>query len=302
MNILPFVAGFLLFLACMTHALFQDTLALKVMQKQTSDLYSATRDVHNSLESASKKSQVKKGGDKKPSTPRIKKEKSPNEQFESKRDRPDICDIELAKFNLQILFSQDQPLVKKGLENLLTKMYQKAPFAKELGANYGVILANLLIEAGKKCGDDPSIENIYRHTDSKMQPILYTAIRGSGRYSSDFSVGYPPLHHFVRSDAKNASPIYFFYASRLVLESYFGQEIAHSILKKEEAQWSQSGNQVLKAEDLHAFLENSGHPDHLQVARTLISYQRKRSPLQVKTGFDANHQFYLEGPVIQRDE
>lgn len=240
MNILPFVAAFLMALAFLSGALFKQHLGLVVEKRSVEGFIKAQLLARSKLESHLYKNHKKKSEPKGDEEPKRPSGTSHSSKHKYRRERREISVC--SKLNISPLFAENPPpLLFEATARLLKRLY--GDLVKKEGHE---LLKGWITQAKNK--------KISTFTDLyNDDPIFYKMLKGTTSYNLETGVGYPALDDFFIINGKEESKAIFFrFAPKVLLESFFGPKLAQKIIDKEMAK----GMKVLTKEELESLLSS----------------------------------------------
>lgn len=252
MNILPFVAIFLIILATLSYG-FLDKSKTLAYEKEVAISYLK---VERRLLEKLHKEAFKKAPRKKSSTLASDASAKPVPKIDTD-PRLSPRDHSLAKMNLFPLFNDNCPVELHLLcQNLLKACYHSCSFFETATLNQTLQeLLNGMIKTGKEkialCiekKEDLSLLNLsdFYPTEPSQHAIFYKMLKGTHVYTLG-SQGYPPLEDFFFfQEEKTPMVLHFPSLSKEMLEVIFGKEEANAILAKECDLRSKNPERVLK--------------------------------------------------------
>lgn len=266
MNVLPLVFAFLLILSFSAHSLLQRRIDTKIEELGYSGAMNAIRlagdeevklrnEVLNNIESAKA---PKTGKTAKPRDAKVEKDDEPERRtknFESKRLKPSIVDCAGAKFNLSPLFEKGAlsfyDAYYEIAARLINRLYGHASFFTP-DLEYQVL--DLIIKQGK--ANPPALFTDLHQDQGGLSDLLYKMIIGTQEYDLAKGMGYPPLAHFFYFDAsKQKKPLYFYFASKILLDAALGEEAADAVMAEEKKLWEKKEPRyILKHEEFTALM------------------------------------------------
>lgn len=237
MNILPFVTILILVIALTISSFFGGFKESSFAKIGSTGLINAYRLARNSSEETrllnfastlSKPPKDKDKAEKKPSPPKVKKNRE-------KSFRENITDN--SKFNLTPLLKEDDPFLEEVFANYLHEIYQNTNLASDYKYDKKALpklLAKEIVQAIKKL---PSTEPLEFEkiilTSKSLHDIWYKMLKGSPSYPNNG--GWPPIGHFiVLIETKEPTVICATKASIPLLKAFFGETITAAILTKEK--------------------------------------------------------------------
>lgn len=298
MNILPFVYAFLILMALGSSLLFDRAIKLRSEEVSFIGFFNSITNMDSEKSEREYKRAIRLAAVKKEEgVPAPIKEKNRDKlTYQSKRDKRNVIDLELSKFNLAALLGQEQTLEKEELYpvlcNLIRELYGHASFAKEPHFEREIVDALLLCANENKKAE--TLNDIFPE-EHPAKELLFKVFSGTRNYDIEKKRGYPPLSHFVRLDDEQYSkPIYFYHASRPVLRAYFGEERAKKIAAAEANKWkSGKKDTILTRGELEKVVQIK--PGEL----SNIVFSKKGALVKQTTGWDAKTGIYVTSPKKQ---
>lgn len=238
MNILPFVAIFLIIITLSWNGLFSSYKITASTETFLSSYMATHRDIRNQSE---KKSYLAKNPPKKETNKTAPKKihktqkNTQAKKFVSSREK---LSSENAALNISCLFKGKDSKIEETLIALIEELYHDSPFYKEASRkseHLAKILVSAIIENGKKIEKQPiSFQDIVLES-KELQDVWYKMLRGCSYFNLKTKEGWPPLTKFVIiHQDKERKPICFKQAPPELLKAYFGKEPADAILQEEQ--------------------------------------------------------------------
>lgn len=270
MNVLPMVFAFLLILSFSAHSLMQHRIDTKIEEMSYSGAMNAVRlagddevkERKEILDNVDKVKNEKPKGASKMGDP----SKDPYEEpevrtkiFESKRVKAAIVHSAGAKFNISPLIEKEVQVPYKVYYEIGAKMikrlYGHAPFFSSV-PDLEYKLLDLMIKQGKEHLPLTALTQLHEARGG-LSDILYKMIIGTQEYDLEKKTGYPPLEHFFSLDSsKLKKPLYFYFASKVLLEEALGKEISDAVMAEEKKLWEKKlPRYILKQEEFKALID-----------------------------------------------
>ncbi len=276
MNILILVSSFLVILALGAYTLTKESTSGMQSQAHFSTFLALEKKAHNTIQ----RHLYRLASNKTSST---------NEQKEKKEkiliSRTPKNPTDQSKLNLAFLMDAPSPAFSARLyeiaASLLRTLYQETEIEKtalKLGvADFEYQLLDALIEKGKKEKGKKSFsfESLVPEKNS-LKELYIKMVKGTRLYDLNHHKGYPPLSDFfvLDKDAKKKNPLFFCFASPLVLKAAFGDALGQHILDHET-------KGPLTKDELQALLSDYGDPNmQFALVQPLFSFSRKHSALK----------------------
>jgi hypothetical protein len=266
MNLLPFVAIFILAITLAITSLFQDSLNLSYLKISHNGLNSAYRIARNSAEETRyiqfNKSLRNKTDSEKP----IHKTERKLKKIRDRNLRENIT--ENSKFNIYPLLIEKNLDLEKIFLELIKDFYQ----GTSLFSDKEIDVANTLQKLGKsilncfrdeiELNPDSSLDwKELRIQDKNLRVLYYKILKGSPNYPKKKS--YPPLEQFfIIKKGSEKKVIHAKKAGKKILNAYFGIEITNQILAKERE--LREVNKSLLREDIVAILKENNFSKDLE--------------------------------------
>lgn len=280
MNLLPFVAIFLIIITISWNGLFSSYQITSTTEKFLSSYMNIHREIRNKDEVRSykaktkpKKSTVPKASEEK-KAPTKKPKKFPNPRALSKTDN--------AKLNIAPLFEGKDAKLEETFSALIKELYAHALFPKDTTLSPADFVKAVL-EEGRKLEPSLRILETITLASKEMQEIWYKMLRGCNHFHLQTKEGWPPLSAFViiHKD-KERKPICFKQASIPLLKAHFGEEVSQAILSEEKKRYfsDQTPISLLDETVLKSILTQFGITnglEHLQFTPYKVTKERLRS-------------------------
>ncbi len=236
MNLLPFVAIFILAITLAITSLFQDVEKISYLKIAHNGLNSAYRNARNSAEESrylTKNKNIKKASD---------DEKNLSQNLDKKLKKYiDRCIreniTENSKFNILPLLKSENPTLEKIFVDLLKTYYLNTSlFHPNDLDKAGLIekLAKEILKSGKNLieNEDIELKNIYIK-DKRFRELYYKMLKGSPNYPKKNT--FPPLEvFFIIKKSKGNKVIHAKKAPIKTMHAFFGKEISDLIFAKEQ--------------------------------------------------------------------
>lgn len=171
-------------------------------------------------------------------SPKVSSLNNPSKKREDKK----WIRIEESKFNLHALHTETNTTIKKkkfeAAANLIKILYGDAPFFdKDPEAKFEEFILNKLLETPANLSDPNTSVFALFPKEEKYHSIFYKLFEGTKTYTLKKNakgkrVGYPPLYHFFTYKPTQKKLFFVNKASKPVLVSYFGEELAEKILEQ----------------------------------------------------------------------
>lgn len=249
MNILPFVAIFLILLGLFSSSFLSNAHLFFSEKKSSIGFLEAKRSMLTNLQATAykklpRKKEEPKSDGKKPSPDiKVKEEIEDLDSIaieDSSREKSTLEPI-----NLYLLFEEKvDPLLKKIYFNLFqnyyghTSFYQNSPLATDLSSFIEKIKKEAILKmkecekAGEKV-DSLSLVDFYPK-DGPSENLYYKLLKGTYTYDLESKIGCPPLQKaFCFHTQKNKKVFPFHFLTKSMLAAVFGEIIAEDIVQKE---------------------------------------------------------------------
>ncbi len=278
MNILPLVLAFIIIFSCLGVSFLREIKSYFLVETSLAGYNRAERVVSNT---AVQREYKKTKGE----SLNKKGESSPAKKPVSTASRRTLFPpMEVSKLNLE-------PLAKEEGNPSLHPLYE--PCARLLRALYGKkilseekseyqLLGELLKKARAK--PDADLAELYPD-DPKLKKMYYRMLKGTNQYGNER--GIPPLTDFFYLD-KEGKAVWTGFASPLLLEALFDEEMAAAILAFEQTESEKSGNPyTISKEDLATlFMNHPGKASLLTSVEPFLNPSRKAPARAIIGGRD----------------
>ena len=171
------------------------------------------------------------------------------------------------------------------LAEFLRLLYKNCLFAKvPHSEKIEYRLIESMIKKARKLPDLDNLAELYPD-DPVLAKIFYKMLKGTNQY--DRNRGIPPLADFISLNKEKTSA-HLSFASPILLEALFGDEIAVQILQEEKKKWEDTNKYYyFSKEDLQAaVMKNPARVPALSSLESYINYSKQRTPLTQIGGRD----------------
>lgn len=234
MNILPFVAIFLIIITLSWNGLFSSYKITASTETFLTSYMAIHRDIRNQSE---KKSYLAKNPPKEKKPDPLKKDPKPPKPKKFPNTREKLTS-ENATLNISCLFKGGDSKIEETLIALIEEYYQDAPFYKEASRKFdhlARVLVAAIIETGKKIENKTITFQEIVLESKELQDVWYKMLRGCSYFNLKTKEGWPPFAKCVTIHKdKERKPICFKQAPPQLLKAYFGKEASDAILQEEQ--------------------------------------------------------------------
>ena len=192
---------------------------------------------------------------------------------------------ENSKFYLAPLIKHEGELNLHPLYEYLAKflrlLYQEKLFAKKPGTEYRLIDA--MVKKARK-QETEVLADLYPE-DPVFKQIFYKMLKGTNHYTR--KEGIPPLGDFI-SLSKSEHAAFLSFASPVLLEAFFGEEVALAVLAQEKKKWEEEGKYIFfSKEDLQALLtKNPARASQFTTLESYFNHAKQPAPRNQIAGKD----------------
>jgi hypothetical protein len=295
MNILLLVSSFLLIFAMISASVLKNALFLEREKKSSYGYMHATAMLQNKYEMYKYKAYHDTAKKKEQASDKASNEiRKPQATFLShrKEKKPPLA----GKLNLAPLLENPKEcrssLLYEATARLLYNLYHHTCFwaqSNQKGLEYALLDA--ILQTSVHVEDLHSLSQLFPE-ETKMQPIFYKMLKGTGDYNLKLAHGYPPLSDFLVIDFQEKKAVHFCYASCPVLQAIFPGEIVSQILSIEKKKWEKDYKRhTVTKEELQAILmANSSElkGKSFQDFDAFLNFSKKKIKLETLSYKDAD--------------
>jgi hypothetical protein len=266
MNLLPFVAIFILAITLAITSLFQDSLSLSYLKTSHNGLSTAYRIARNSAEESRYLQFNKSLKNKTDSEKKVHKTERKLKKLKDRNQRENIT--ENSKFNIYPLLHEKNHDLEKIFIQLINNLYLNTNLFNEKEIDKANTLQKLSKSILKGLREELSINpnstldwKRLRIQEKNLRTLYYKMLKGSPNYPKKKS--YPCLEHFfIIKKESEKKVIHAKKACKLMLSVFFGKEITDQILRKELE--LRELNKNLLREDIVAILKDNNFSKDLE--------------------------------------
>jgi hypothetical protein len=294
-NILPLVFTFLIILSCISFTFLREIKSVFLVERSLEGFHRAERVVNNKI--AQKAYRDIRG--------EAFNKKEPNSKTDKKKDyiskRSSSPPLDSSKFNLGPLVHCEGELrlhpFYEPLAEFLRLLYKNCLFAKVPHSEkieYRLIEA--MIKKARQFPDiDHPIEQLYPD-DPALAKVFYKMLKGTNRY--DRNQGIPPLENFILLN-KEKTCVSLSFASSILLEALFSDEIATQILQEEKQKYEETNKYYyFSKEDLQATLmKNPSRASSFSSLESYLNYSKQSPPRTMIAGRDSKTGIGIQKPL-----
>lgn len=293
MNILIITTGFLLLLSVGSYMISKESVMTALQKISYSGLFAADRNARNAGQSKHYnkmpgESVLERNPKKDPEKQKDPEKEEEKQTYESPRD--DKNPKELSKFNLAPLFSDLPPAsLYETAVRLICLLYEKtSSFQIDRKETLAKELLNALIQEGKTQKETETLSDLF----PKMEPLkslYYKMLKGTNIYEPGTEIGSPPFEDYFYIDRKSVKkPLFFSYASTILLRAIFGDGIANDIVQKEKAIWEKDRKHSPLTPDMLTMLlqHQTGKNVHMSDFQELLDFAHKKEVIDSVMGID----------------
>ncbi|HSW87417.1 MAG TPA: hypothetical protein VLG49_07980 [Rhabdochlamydiaceae bacterium] len=291
MNILPATLALLMILAMASYTFLQGSAATEWEKRSCLGFMKAQHKLRNAWEKSLFQEMPKKTvSEKTPHSSEISESRSES-YYESPRRKKSLSD--LSKLNIGPLLIKPAPSFNGKLyesaAHMIRDLYQTKSFFKDSNMEhleYRVL--DGLIETGKSKESASSLAQLFP-SDPKLRNIFYKMLKGTNTYDLLLDKGIPPLGDFFIVDrAITTKPVYFAYASELLLVAFFGKKNVESIIETEKQKWEEDHkHHALSKTDLETIiLSNTQERINLNEFEDLLNFAKSGPSSKTLAGID----------------
>lgn len=277
MNILPLIFTFLIILSCIAFTFLREVKSVFLVENSLNGFNRAERVVNNAIVQKAYRNIKGEAIAKKESN--SKKGKKKDKGYVSKRSS--YPPLDSSKFNLGPLVHHEGELRLHPLYEMLAEffrlLYKDRLFAKMPNAEkIEYRMTEALIKKARKFPEIENLAELYPD-DPMLAKVFYKMLKGTNQY--DRKQGIPPLADFISLNKEKTSASLSF-ASPILLEAFFGDEIAEQILQEEKKKWEDTNKYYyFSKEDLQAALmKNPARASSFSSLESYINYSKQLSP------------------------
>ncbi len=277
MNILPLIFTFLVIFSCIALTFFKEMKSYVLMESSCDGFYRTERVVSNAI---IRKAYHKISGEslnKKSSTP---SQKQKNVEYLSKRNF--FPPYDNSKFHLAPLIVHQGELHLHPLYEYLAQ-FLRLLYKEKLKPGTEYHLIDAMIKKARK--QETEVLADLHPDDPALKQVFYKLLKGTNQYSQEN--GIPPLGDFI-SLSKSEHAAFFSFASPVLLEAFFGEEIALAVLAEEKKKWETDGKYFFfSKEELQALItKNPAHASQFSILESYFNYSKQPSPRDQIAGKD----------------